>query len=346
MNEKKGLDQSFDWDSPVICREDLTLKLSILDQSPMTNEQTARDALIASRKLAQLGETLGYTRFWMTEHHDLDGLASSAPEVLLSYVGAYTKSIRLGTGAVLLPHYKPYKVAEVHHTLATLFPGRIDIGLGRAPGGSAEATNALSDAYLQQVYRFPELVEELLLYINQKHPVLKASPVPDVAPEVWILGTSEKSAILAGEKKLSYAFGQFMSAKDGEKIISTYVNTFNGTKEQRNKRPQALLTVSVYCAETKEKAEEIALPALIWSIRGKGNLPSIEEAKKTTLTEKEKASIQKRKENMIIGDPFHVKQQLLRLKETYQVKEVMIVTNTATVEDRMQSYQFISEQLL
>lgn len=113
-------------------------------------------------KLAQLGDVLGYTRYWIAEHHDLPGLACSAPEVMLGYIGAQTNRIRIGAGAVLLPHYKPYKVAEVYNMLETLFPNRIDIGIGRSPGGSAEATNALNDNFLQKVYQMPELVEELL----------------------------------------------------------------------------------------------------------------------------------------------------------------------------------------
>lgn len=135
------------------------MRLSMLDQSPISSKQTANEALHESVALAQAGEKMGYHRFWMTEHHDLVGLASSAPEVMLGYIGAKTTTIRLGTGAVLLPHYKPYKVAEVHHQLATLLPNRIDLGIGRAPGGSAEATNALNDNFLQSVYKVPDLVE-------------------------------------------------------------------------------------------------------------------------------------------------------------------------------------------
>lgn len=120
--------------------------------------------------LAQEGDRLGYSRVWFTEHHDLPGLACSAPEVLISYIGAQTKNIRIGAGAVLLPHYKPYRVAETYNMLATLFPGRIDIGIGRAPGGSAEATMALSDNYLQNVYKMPDLVKELLYFLREKFP--------------------------------------------------------------------------------------------------------------------------------------------------------------------------------
>ncbi len=135
------------------------MRLSILDQAPISSNQTPKDALNASLNLAKAGEEFGYTRFWMAEHHDLSGLACPAPEVMLSYIGANTHKIRIGSGAVLLPHYKPYKVAETFNLLATLFPGRVDVGIGRAPGGSAEATNALSDHFLQNVWDMPNSLE-------------------------------------------------------------------------------------------------------------------------------------------------------------------------------------------
>lgn len=160
------------------------MKLSILDQSPIASGQTAQQALNDSLLLAQEGDRLGYSRVWFTEHHDLPGLACSAPEVLISYIGAQTKNIRIGAGAVLLPHYKPYRVAETYNMLATLFPGRIDIGIGRAPGGSAEATMALSDNYLQNVYKMPDLVKELLYFLREEFPKdhlfenTSAAPIP------------------------------------------------------------------------------------------------------------------------------------------------------------------------
>src|SRR5690606_3615768 len=172
-------------------------------------------------------EQFGYTRYWIAEHHDLPGLACSAPEVMLGFIGAHTSKIRIGAGAVLLPHYKPYKVAEIYNMLATLFPNRVDIGIGRSPGGSAEATNALSDNFLQKVFKMPELVKELLQFFHQDFPSdhefskVNASPVPEVMPKPWMLGTSEKSALLAAKFGLSYVFGQFMSDQDGAAIVQT-----------------------------------------------------------------------------------------------------------------------------
>lgn len=201
------------------------MRISILDQSPISSNQSAQNALYESMKLAQAGEKFGYTRYWIAEHHDLPGLACPAPEVMLSFIGAHTSKIRIGSGATLLPHYKPYKVAETFNLLATLFPSRIDIGIGRAPGGSAEATNALSDNFLQKVYQMPNLLADLLHFLDRDFPKdhefskVTAAPVPPVTPETWLLGTSQKSAVLAAKNGLAYAFGQFMSEENGAKII-------------------------------------------------------------------------------------------------------------------------------
>jgi luciferase family oxidoreductase group 1 len=330
------------------------MRISILDQAPIAGNETAREALMNCVKLAQAGEELGYTRYWIAEHHDLPGLACSAPEVVLGYIGAKTNTIRIGPGAVLLPHYKPYKVAEVYNTLATLFPSRVDIGIGRAPGGAAEAANALSDNFLQQVWKMPDLVSDLLHFLEDDfqsgndHAKLSASPLPEVQPVPWLLGTGRKSAILAAENGLSYAFGQFMSEKDGHEITKQYREGFKPRK--KGDSPEVILTVSSFCAETSEKAEEIALSSMIWSLsRGKGSgikgLPSIEEAKTYILSEEDKQELARMKEKLIIGNPEQVKEKLLNLKLAYQADEMMIVTITHSLADKITSYKLIAEAL-
>ncbi|MBD8028276.1 LLM class flavin-dependent oxidoreductase [Ureibacillus sp. Re31] len=330
------------------------MKLSILDQSPISSIQTAQDALIESMKLAQLGEALGYTRYWIAEHHDLPGLACSAPEVMLSFIGAHTNHIRIGAGAVLLPHYKPYKVAEVFNMLSTLFPNRIDIGIGRSPGGSAEATNALNDNFLQKVYQIPQLVEELLHFLHQDFPTvhefskISAIPIPEATPLPWMLGTSEKSALLAAQNGLAYAFGQFMSEEDGTQILAAYRESFQ--PKNNGQTPQVLITVPIICAETTEKAEEIALSSLIWQLlidKGKGQtIPSIEEAKQYNLSEKETDKLSNIKKKMIIGNPKEIKDSFLQLQSKYKVDEIMILTITHSPEDRANSYKLIAEEVL
>lgn len=330
------------------------MRLSILDQSPISSNQTAHDALNESMKLAQAGEALGYTRYWIAEHHDLPGLACSAPEVMLSYIGAHTHQIRIGAGAILLPHYRPYKVAEVFNMLATLFPNRIDIGIGRAPGGSAEATNALSENFLQKVWALPALVKELLRFLDDDFPIdheyskVSASPIPEKSAVPWLLGTSKKSARLAAENGMPYTFGHFMSDNDGAAIIQEYIDAFKPRKEAQI--PQVIVTVSAICAEKTEEAEELAVSTLVWSLqtaKGEGHqgVPSIKEAKQYKPTEKEKDSMSKMRQSMIIGNPYEVKQKLLELKTKYQADEIMINTITYSPQDRIQSYKLIANEM-
>ncbi|MCM3664153.1 LLM class flavin-dependent oxidoreductase [Mesobacillus subterraneus] len=330
------------------------MKLSILDQAPISANQTAKEALEQSVLLAQAGERMGYTRYWIAEHHDMTGLACPAPEVMLPYIGAMTNKIRIGSGAVLLPHYKPYKVAEIYNMLSTLFPGRIDIGIGRAPGGSAEVTSALSDNFLQNVWKMPESLRDLLHFINNDHEEdsdfakISASPLPEVRPEQWLLGTSKKSALLAAEYGMAYAFGLFMSEKDAAEILESYYESF---KPGSNNVPQSILTVSAICADTTEQAEEIALSSLIWNIQrgnseGQSGLPSIEDAKLYKLSHTEHEAVETMKKKMIIGDSRQVKHKLLELQKQYNTDEIMIVTNTYLAKDRIRSYELIAEGLL
>ncbi|PLR79274.1 LLM class flavin-dependent oxidoreductase [Bacillus sp. V3-13] len=331
------------------------MKLSILDQSPISSGNTAGQALQASMHLAQIGEKWGYSRYWIAEHHDLPGLACPAPEVMLAYIGANTKKIRIGSGAVLLPHYKPYKIAETFNMLATLFPDRIDIGIGRAPGGSAEVTMALSDNFLEQVRKMPELVKHLLHFLHddfssdEMFSKISAAPLPVVSPEPWILGTSEKSAILAAEYGTAYAFGHFMSEKEGPAILKRYTENFrpNG----KLKHPASILAVSAICAETTEKAEELALSSHVWQMQlakgeGKNGIPSVEEAKQYINKSDWRQSVDNMKRKMVIGNPQEVKAKLQELQVLYEADELMIVTITHSDEDRARSYELIANEVL
>lgn len=329
------------------------MKLSILDQAPIAAHETPQQALQNALQLAQHGEALGYTRYWIAEHHDLAGLACSAPEIMLSYIGAQTKTIRLGTGALLLPHYKPYKVAELFHMLATLLPNRIDIGLGRAPGGSSEAMIALSGNFIQNVGRFPTLVEELLQFLQDDfkpenaHAKLSAAPIPTVAPIPWLLGTGKKSAILAAAHGLPFTFGHFMSSEDGVAVIEQYRNTFQ--ESTFADKPYVIVTASVICAETTEQAEDIAHSFLIWSLQldngtARG-IPSIADAKNYSLTKEQLATLQKLKKRAIIGNPAQVKEQLYALQALYSAEELMINTITYALCDRLTSYQLIANEM-
>ncbi|WP_077621830.1 LLM class flavin-dependent oxidoreductase [Sediminibacillus massiliensis] len=307
------------------------MKLSILDQAPVLIDQKSDQALSASLQLAKAGDELGYERYWIAEHHDMDHLACSAPEVMLSYIGSQTNRIRLGSGATLLPHYKPYKVAELYHMLSTLFPGRIDLGIGRAPGGSPESSIALSGNFLEQVRQFPDDVGKLLHFIYQDFPEddffkkVKASPLPPTSPVPWLLGTSEKSAVLAAENGMRYVFGQFMSELGSDKALSLYKSHFHKKREEDS--PETIVTVEVICAETDEKAETLAAQSYKWR-------------------NKEDSSDSPSPPNMIKGSPESVTGQLKNLSETSGADEIMILTITPTYESRLESYRLIAKHAL
>lgn len=333
----------------------MNLKLSILDQSPIAEGGTPKEALEATIKLAERADDFGYTRYWIAEHHDLAGLACPVPDTVLSIIGSKTSRIRIGAGAVLLPHYQAFNVAERYNLLATLFPGRVDLGIGRSPGGSAEASIALSGDFLQNVRETPKKLEELLLFLNGHFPKdnifskIKPTPIPEESPQVWLLGTSEKSGQLAQEMKLPYTFGHFMSDANGPEIVQNYLE--NMKKELQTDLPSPIVTVPVICAETAEAAEEIALSSQLWSIltdKGEGSegIPTIEKAKNYPYTNTELKKIAKQKQKMIIGNPQQVKEQLEELARQYNLKEIMIITITHDYETRLRSYELIAQEMI
>ncbi|WP_026907053.1 LLM class flavin-dependent oxidoreductase [Paucisalibacillus globulus] len=323
------------------------MKLSILDQAPIAPGKTARDALFETINVAKLGEHLGYHRYWIAEHHDLAGLSCPAPEVMLGLIGGNTERIRIGAGAILLPHYKPFKVAETFNLLATLYPGRVDLGLGRSPGGSAEASVALSGNFLDNVRKMPELLDELHQFLHggfetgHMFSKIKPAPIPDDMPVPWLLGTSEKSAVLAAEKGLNYAFGHFMSEADSVPIISTYKKLLK--EKFPNKTTEIIIAVHVICAETSAKAEKLALESFKWSrIRG-DNSNGFDDIVDDSLSEQDLVEFENAKQKMIIGEPTQVKEKLKELEQLHQVDEFMILTNTPTYDVRKKSYELLAE---
>lgn len=319
------------------------MKLSILDQAPVSANMSVSEALHNSVKLAVLGDELGYTRFWLAEHHGMSGLSSSAPEVTLGGIGMLTENIRLGSGATLLPYYKPYKVAEVFNTLATLYGDRIDIGIGRAPGGDNKASEALSDNYLQHVFKIPELVSELKGFINNDDESLEAKPVPDSPPKLWMLGTSEKSAVFARDNNMNYCFGKFMSGSDPVDVLSTY--------REHSAGGEVIITVNVFCHEDDKTARQLAYSyAVNQALKSNGRafkgVPSDEEMADIELTAEEKEETDNILSNLITGTPDKVKEELTELSEAYQADEFMIVTITHNIEDKLNSYRLLADCIL
>lgn len=332
----------------------MTIKLSILDQSPIAEGSTAREALQQTVELVQKAEEWGFTRFWVSEHHDAPILAGSSPEVLISHLASVTSTIRLGSGGVMLPHYSAYKVAENFKLLEALFPERIDVGIGRAPGGMPRATYALHNGKYRDVSIFPEQIDDLLMYLHdtipETHPYfgLKATPMIDEAPPVWVLGTSVHSAKLAGEKGLPYTYAKFINHEGGKEAAEAYRMSFQPSNYL--KKPKQMVAVFFVCAETDEEVVRITSSLdLSLLLTGQGiptnGTPSPEKAKAYPYTEFEKKYIPENRQRMIIGTPQSARQQLEQLAKEHEAEEVMLVMNTFHFQDKLKAYKLIAEEM-
>ncbi|MBX6395275.1 MAG: LLM class flavin-dependent oxidoreductase, partial [Alicyclobacillaceae bacterium] len=271
------------------------IRLSVLDQSPIPEGSTAPEALAQTVRLARETERLGYHRFWVSEHHFTFNLAGSSPEVLMAYLAAHTSKIRIGSGGVMLPHYSPYKVAENFRVLEGLAPGRIDLGLGRAPGGLPLATRALQEGRAPAIDRYPEQLDDLIGYLydslgeNHRFAGLRATPVVPTAPEIWLLGSSGESARLAAERGAAFAFAQFINGQEhmGIEAMRDYVRHFRPSA--LGDKPRTMVAVFVICAETEERAEQLASSldlSLLQLAKGEASqgIPSVETAQRYPYT--------------------------------------------------------------
>jgi luciferase family oxidoreductase group 1 len=329
------------------------LKISVLDQSVIRKGDHAGIALQNTVKLAQVTEELGYTRFWVAEHHNTIGVAGSSPEVLISHIASKTRTIRVGSGGILLPQYSPYKVAENFKMLETLFPNRIDVGVGRSPGGSPPTRLALTDGVRRSLNDFPRQVHDLQGFLSNELPTdhpyheVAAYPVPETAPEMWILGITHRGARVAAENGTAFTYGHFINPENGQQAIDYYYEHFQPSKLLS--KPKVNVCVFVSCAPKQEKAEEMALSLDRWLLAvEKGvdtRIPSIEEAKRMKVTEEDRKRIIENRKRMVIGTPAKVKDDLQKLSEMYQTDELMIITNVYDFQDKVRSYTLLADAL-
>jgi luciferase family oxidoreductase group 1 len=307
------------------------LKWGVLDLVPIFEGADAGFALAQAVELARTAERIGCSRYWIAEHHDMEGLACTSPEVLLAHIGARTERIRIGSGALLLPHYKPFKVAENFHMLAALYPGRIDLGLGRAPGGSAHVSMALSGNFLENVRHVPDSLQALTDLFAGRYEYegqrVTARPIPPIPPELWMLGTNRKSAAYAAEYGTGYVFGQFMSEQDGMEMLGAYREAFRPSPHLS--QPRAIVAVGVVCAETEAEARALASEGS--ALFGEGG--QSESDRQTTA----------RSRRLFIGDPGQVKAQLEELQSLYGVDEFLIVTLVPDYAKRLRSYELLAQ---
>jgi luciferase family oxidoreductase group 1 len=330
------------------------LKLGVLDQTPVVPGETAVSALRHTLELARLADRLGFTRYWVSEHHDTPGLAGSSPEVLLAAIGAHTKRIRIGSGGVLLPHYSPYKVAENFRVLEGLYPGRVDLGIGRAPGGMPTASRALRKGYPKEPdARYPESLRELAAYLQIGEPFpaghpyaeLKATPVVDTAPDVWLLGSGEYSAAVAAQLGAGFSFAHFINADGGQEAVRRYFREFRPGPLGRT--PKANVCVTVICADTDEAAEREAKATdlrLLYFARGElgRGFPTPEEAEAYPYEDWERELVKGNRKRMIVGGPGRVRAELAALADSYGVDEALATCILSDYRGRLRCYELLA----
>lgn len=324
------------------------MKLSVLDQSPVLAGTDPQEALRQTTELAKWTDRLGYHRFWVSEHHSSGSLAGSSPEILAAHLAAHTETIRIGSGGVLLPHYSPFKVAESFRVLETLHPDRIDLGVGRAPGGLPNINLALNKGNPPNVEGYPSQVEELIAYLHGHDPHgmgIQATPAGETAPPVWMLGSSGTSARVAGELGASYSFAHFINGRGGTRAMERYFNHFTPSLQQTE--PEANVSVFVVCAETDERAEYLAASldlALLQIEKGgrRTHFPTPEEALSHSYTIFEEERIADNRKRMIVGSIERVKEEIEKLASLYQVDEIIINTIVTPFEERLKSYELLA----
>lgn len=335
-----------------IMQKNSPFKLSVLDQSPICSGRTPADAIEETVRLAEATEQLGYHRYWLAEHHNSAGLACTSPEVLISRIASVTSSMRVGSGGVMLSHYSPLKVAETFRVLHTLFPGRIDLGVGRATGTDQKTTMALRyNAGGRGAEQFPHQVNELLEFLQeppkqdgQALTDIHAMPIGTDAPPVWLLGSSDQSAALAAHFGCAFSFAHFINNQGGSAVMRAYRENF----QPRDSLPEPAGSIGVFaiCAETEAEAKRLCTSRDLWRLKlDYGRMEpfsTIEEAEAYPYTDADRDRIAINQQRQAVGTPEQVKSQLMDLCEDYGVTELVILTICHAYETRLRSYELLS----
>ena len=327
----------------------MPIKLSVLDQSFVRSPELAHDALHDTISMAQWCETLGYERFWVSEHHAFLTLAGSAPEVLLAAIGMATNTIRLGSGGIMLPHYSAYKIAEVFSLLSNLYPGRIDLGIGRAPGADMETAVALATDGRPKFERFPALVDALTRYLQDENATPIVSPQPPKDLPLWVLGSSADSAQLAAEKGLPYNLGLFINPQAQHDLVRLYKHYFKSPES--GQRPYGVVTMGVFCCDTQAQAEEQQYTYDVNFFRRfsgqfggpNDSLLTPAQARDFPVTPQLEGFIAQRSQNRAVGTPERACSIIRDVAKRFDADEVMMVTNMFRVEDRRRSFELVKK---
>jgi luciferase family oxidoreductase group 1 len=321
--------------------------LSVLDLAPVATGSTPGDALRNSLELARHVERLGYLRHWVAEHHNMPGIASSAPAVLIAHLASVTTTLRLGSGGVMLPNHQPLVIAEQFGMLEALHPGRIDLGIGRAPGTDPVTARALRRSLDPSDDDLPTQLAELLAYFGGTFPRIRAVPGAGDQPAIWLLGSSDFSARLAAELGLPFSFAHHFMPHNTLAALQIYRHYFKPSSTLEE--PYAMIGVAVVCAETDEHARWLHGPAQLSFLRLRSGRPSTfpspEEAAAYEFSPPEREFVQTWTGTHVVGSPETVRDGLQALQERTGAAELMLTTNVHGHADRLRSYELVAEAL-
>ena len=324
------------------------MRLSVLDQSPIISGHGAKRAIDETLALARRADELGYHRYWLAEHHAIAALADPCPEVLVARLGAETKRIRVGTGGVLLPYYSAFRTAEAFRMLEALYPGRVDLGIGRAPGGDMRTAQAVSGGGFPDASQFPQQIWQLAGHLDgtlpDDHPFKPVRVQPEVptAPEIWLLGSSDYSGALAAQLGLPFSFAHFINPNGGDQVARSYRQSF---RKGREASPRTMVCTFLICGETDEEAERLAAPIdlrrLHMALNIDSPVPTDDEASGHRYSAEERRYVMGQRARAVIGGPATCRKALEEMAARYEADEVMVLTITGTYETRRRSYELL-----
>ncbi len=329
----------------------MQLKLSVLDQTPIRRGSNAVEALQESIQLARLADKLGYTRYWLSEHHNIGTLAGAAPEVLIARLAGETKRIRFGSGGIMLPNHSSLKVAENFRLLEALYPSRIDLGIGRAPGGDRLTASILNPSNEFNPQDYIRQITELTGFLTGScevgtiHEKVKAIPNIDSVPELWMLTSSGESAYIAAHFGMALSYAMFINPMGGPEATGAYREKFRPSELLLE--PRVSVGVFVFCGDTEEKAEQVqaVMDYRLLSIEKgmRDEAPSYESIKSYQYTREELARITFNRMRMVAGTPDTVKEKLEDIAKRFNVDEIVVATFADTLADRLRSYELLAE---
>lgn len=327
------------------------LRLSILDQSQVRRNGNAREALLESGELVILAEKLGFTRFWVSEHHNFKMVAGTAPEVLIPFLASKTNHIKIGSGGIMLPNHSALKVAENFGLLSTLFPGRIDLGIGRAPGGDRISSQLLNPSNTFSEKEFFQQLIDLQSFLNGDetvgtiHEKVRSIPHAEIPPNLWLLTSSGGSAQFAAHFGMALSFAQFINPEGGPDVAEFYRHNFKPSEHLA--KPEMNVGIFAFCSEDEQQIRdwkmEFDYRMLHIESGARGDLPSFEEIKTINYNLQQKARIVYNQGRYIAGTPDFVEKEFHKISERYECDEIVVATMAERYEDRKRSYELLAK---